>query len=119
MRCHRTSSDHDRLGRFTSGNTDYRAKRDRIAARLAQLIADHDPTPSQKQILAVVAHHLDDAERARSLVQRVRAGNAARRLLKDIPRKPGSPAPRLPAAADQAAHALELLLNSKKPSDGI
>ena len=73
---------------FQSGNSEYRAKKQRIAARLAQLIADHDPTPSQKQILAVVANHLDDAERARSLVQRVRAGNAARRLLKDIPRKP-------------------------------
>jgi len=81
-----TSSDRPWL--FQSGNSEYRAKKQRIAARLAQLIADHDPTPSQKQILAVVAHHLDDAERARSLVQRVRAGNAARRLLKDIPRKP-------------------------------
>ena len=81
-----TSSDKHWL--FQSGNSEYRAKKKRIAARLAQLIADHDPTPSQKQILAVVAHHLDDAERARSLVQRVRAGNAARRLLKDIPRKP-------------------------------
>ena len=81
-----TSSDKPWL--FQSGNSEYRAKKQRIAARLVQLIADHDPTPSQKQILAVVAHHLDDAERARSLVQRVRAGNAARRLLKDIPRKP-------------------------------
>ena len=81
-----TSSDKPWL--FQSGNSEYRAKKQRIAARLAQLIADHDPTPSQKQILAVVANHLDDAERARSLVQRVRAGNAARRLLKDIPRRP-------------------------------
>jgi hypothetical protein len=84
-----TSSDRPWL--FQSGNSEYRAKKQRIAARLAQLIADHDPTPSQKQLLAVVAHHLDDAERARSLVQRVRAGNAARRLLKDIPRKPQAP----------------------------
>jgi hypothetical protein len=88
----------DRPWRFQAGNTEYRAKRDRIAARLAQLIADHDPTPSQKQILAVVANHLDDAERARSLVQRVRAGNAARRLLKDIPRKP--PPAQLPTARE-------------------
>ena len=83
-----TSSDRPWL--FQAGNSEYRAKKQRIAARLAQLIADHDPTPSQKQILAVVANHLEDAERARSLVQRVRAGNAARRLLKDIPRKPVS-----------------------------
>ena len=95
-----TSSDRPWL--FQSGNSEYRAKKQRIAARLAQLIADHDPTPSQKQILAVVAHHLDDAERARSLVQRVRAGNAARRLLKDIPRKP-------PAASMTARELLDRL----------
>jgi hypothetical protein len=70
-------------------------------------------------LLVVVAGHLDDAERCRSAIARTRATNAARRLLKDIPRKPGPPAPRLPAAADQAAQALELLLNSKKPSDGV
>ena len=95
-----TSSDKPWL--FQSGNSEYRAKKQRIAARLAQLIADHDPTPSQKQILAVVAHHLDDAERARSLVQRVRAGNAARRLLRDIPRKP-------PAASMTARELLDRL----------
>jgi hypothetical protein len=87
---------------FRPGHSEYRAKKQRIAARLEQLLADHDPTPSQKQILAVVAHHLDDAERARSLVQRVRAGNAARRLLKDIPRKP-------PAASMTARELLDRL----------
>jgi hypothetical protein len=55
---------------------------------LEQLLADHDPTPSQRQLLAIVAGHLDDAERCRSAAARIRATNAARRLLKDIPRKP-------------------------------
>jgi len=109
---------HDAQGRFVSGHSEYAARKRRIAERLAQLVADYNPSPSQKQLLVVVAGHLDDAERCRSAIARTRATNAARRLLKDIPRKPGSPAPRLPAAADQAAQALELLLNSKKPSDG-
>jgi hypothetical protein len=80
---------HDqRSGRFLAGHTEYRAKQQRIAERLAQLLADYDPSPSQRQLLAVVARHLDDAERARSAVTRSRASNAAKRLLKDIPRKP-------------------------------
>ena len=43
---------------------------------------------AQKQLLAIAAGHLDDAERCRSAIARTRATNAARRLLKDIPRKP-------------------------------
>jgi hypothetical protein len=86
---------HDKLGRLIRGHTEYAAKRRRIAERLAQLVADYHPSPSQKQLLAIIAGHLDDAERARSLVQRVRAGNAARRLLRDIPRKPEPPPPSL------------------------
>ena len=84
---------HDKLGRLVRGHSEYAAKRRRLAERLAQLVADYDPSPSQKQLLAIIAGHLDDAERARSLVQRVRAGNAARRLLRDIPRKPEAPPP--------------------------
>jgi hypothetical protein len=103
----------DRPWLFQAGNSEYRAKKRRIAERLAQLVADYDPSPSQKQLLVVVAGHLDDAERCRSAIARTRATNAARRLLKDIPRKSG---PRSSAAADQAAQALALLLN--KP-DGV
>jgi hypothetical protein len=102
---------------FRPGNTEYAAKRRRIADRLAQLIADHDASPSQKQLLAVVANHLDDAERARSLVARVRAGNAARRLLKDIPRRP-SLAPRS-AEDDPATQALALLKLLKQSPDEV
>ena len=89
---------HDRAGRFTAGNTEYRAKQRRIAERLAQLRLDYDPSPSQQQLLAVVARHLDDAERARSAVARTRASNAAKRLLADIPPKPK---PSLPATLEE------------------
>ena len=82
------TASNDKPWRFRPGNSEYRAKKQRIAARLEQLLADHDPTPSQKQLLAIIAGHLDDAERARSAIARTRATNAARRLLKDIPRKP-------------------------------
>src|SRR6516225_11550336 len=79
---------HDAQGRFVSGHSEYAARKRRIAERLAQLVADYNPSPSQKQLLVVVAGHLDDAERCRSAIARTRATNAARRLLKDIPRKP-------------------------------
>jgi len=79
---------HDIQGRFVNGNSEREAKRRRIAERLEALLADYDPTRAQRQLLAIVAGHLDDAERARSAVARIRATNAARRLLKDIPRKP-------------------------------
>ena len=79
---------HDAQGRFVSGHSEYAARKRRIAERLAQLLADYDPSPSQKQLLAVIAGHLDDAERCRSAIARTRATNAARRLLRDLKRKP-------------------------------
>jgi hypothetical protein len=87
-----------RTGNFTLGNSERAAKRRRIAARLEALLADYDPTPTQKQLLGIIAGHLDDAERARSAIARTRATNAARRLLKDIPRKP--PPAQLPTARE-------------------
>lgn len=91
-----TASQHDRRsGRFLNGNTEYRAKQQRIADRLAQLIADYEASPAQKQLLAVAARYLDDAERARTAERRVLAGNAANRILRSIPRKPESSAPSL------------------------
>jgi hypothetical protein len=75
-------------GSFTAGNSERAAKKRRIAERLAKLCLDYDPSPSQQMLLAVVAGHLDDAERCRSAIARTRATNAARRLLKDIARKP-------------------------------
>ena len=87
-------SGHDpRNGTFTAGNSGRAAKKRHIAERFAKLRLDYDPSPSQEMLLAVAAGHLDDAERCRSAIARTRATNAARRLLKDIPRKPGPPAP--------------------------
>jgi hypothetical protein len=86
---------HDRRGRFTNGNSEYRAKQQRIAERVRQLSLDYDPSASQQMLLAIIARHLDDAERARSAERRVRAGNAANRLLRLIPRKPEPPLPSL------------------------
>jgi len=53
------------------------------------------PARHSKWLLAIIARHLDDAERARSAERRVRAGNAANRLLRQIPRKPEPPVPSL------------------------
>ena len=83
---------HDRHGRLANGNTEYRAKQQRIAEKARQLALDYDPSPSQHMLLSIIARHLDDAERARTAERRVRAGNAANRLLRLIPRKP-EPAP--------------------------
>src|SRR5215469_6367296 len=74
-------------GVFTAGNSGRAAKKRRIAERLAQLVAEFDPSPAQMQLLAIIAGHLDDAERCQTAIARTRATNAARRLLKDIPRK--------------------------------
>jgi hypothetical protein len=94
---------HDRLGRFVAGNTEYRARQQRIAERVRQLALDYDPSPSQRILLPILARHLDDALRARSAIARTRATNAARRLLKDIPRKP------LPAQLPTARELLDRL----------
>jgi hypothetical protein len=89
-------SDHDRLGRFTAGNTEYTAKKRRIADRIAQLSLDYDAsTPSLRMLLSIAAHHLDEAERTRSPMTRTRAANAATRLLRQIPRRPPPAAPSL------------------------
>ena len=102
-------SGHDpRNGSFTAGNSERAAKKRRIAERLAKLCIDYDASPSQQMLLVVIAGHLDDAERARSAVARIRATNAARRLLKDIPRKPGSPPPAV-ASLETARELLERL----------
>jgi hypothetical protein len=83
-----TASGHNRLnGRFINGNSEYRAKQARLAERVRQLALDLDPSPSQRQLLPIIARHLDDAERARTAERRVRAGNAANRLLRLIPKR--------------------------------
>jgi hypothetical protein len=73
-------------------NTEEKMRRENITTVAATapgwvLVWHYAADAAQQQILAAAARCLDDAERARSLVQRVRAGNAARRLLRDIPKK--------------------------------
>jgi hypothetical protein len=89
---------HDELGRLVRGHSEYAARKRRLAERMRQLALDLNPSPSQEMLLPIIAGHLDDAERCRSAIARTRATHAARRLLKDIPRKP-PPAP-LPTARE-------------------
>jgi hypothetical protein len=104
------TSGHDELGRLVRGHSEYAARKRRLAERLAKLRLDYSPSPSQEMLLVVIAGHLDDAERCRSAIARTRATNAARRLLKDIPRRPGPPAPH-PDALETARAMLERLGN--------
>jgi hypothetical protein len=83
-----TAPGHDeRTGRFTNGHSEYRARKQRLAERVRQLTLDYDPGPSQLMLLPIIARHLDDAERARPAERRVRAGNIANRLLRQIPKR--------------------------------
>jgi hypothetical protein len=71
-------------GRFTAGNSEYRAKLGRLADRLTRLQAEYEASP----LLPIIARHLDDAERARTAVSRTRVSNAAVRLLATLKRRP-------------------------------
>jgi hypothetical protein len=87
------TASHDRNGKFAVGNTEYLAKRRRINERVQLLCAEYDAnTPSRQILLAIAAQHLDTAERTHSNDRRVKATNAAARLLRQIPRRP-LPAP--------------------------
>jgi hypothetical protein len=89
-------ANHPNHSHLLSGNSAYLEKQRRIAERTAQLCADYQATPAQRQVLAIVARYLDEAERGRSALSRTRAANAAMRMLKAIPRKQPK-APRGPA----------------------
>jgi hypothetical protein len=90
-----TVTDHDpRTGHLIGGNSAWRAKKDRLAARTQQLCAEYDASP---QILAIIASHLDDAERSRTALTRTRALNVAMRMLRTIPKK----VPKRPANAKE------------------
>jgi hypothetical protein len=94
-------------GQFLLRHKGRTAKKRRIAERLARLRLDYDPSSSQEMLLAVAAGHLDDAERCQTAIARTRATNAARRLLKDIPRKPKPSAAANPAALMTARQLLD------------
>src|SRR5262249_23261292 len=61
-----TAAAHDELGRFRAGNSEYRARKQRLAEIVQTLAAEFDPTPSQVRLLPIIARHMDDAERART-----------------------------------------------------
>jgi len=110
----------DKRGRILPGNNSRTIKQARIAARLEELRAEYDPAGNASAIdrhrLELAAMHYIIAETARDPTVSVRSTRTAEYLLAKV--RP-SAAPRPPSAADQAALALELLLNSKKASDGV
>jgi hypothetical protein len=83
-------SGHDpRSGRFTNGNSEYRARQQRVAERLQQLCADYDASrPVNRQLLSIAAQHLDDAAMTRIAAKRASSTRAAIKILDRIPRKP-------------------------------
>ena len=81
----------NKAGRYKPGYNSRRVKKERVAHRLAGLIEVYAADAATQQVLGAVAVCLDDAEHAHTLVARVRAGNAARRLLATITRKPPKP----------------------------
>jgi hypothetical protein len=103
-----SNSAHDQLGRFTAGNSEYRAKRLRIAALVEQLAADYAATSATaKQLLRIAAEHLDTAAHARNNVLRSRATRMAAKTLALVRPAPEPPLPTLEemlAAADEASN---------------
>jgi hypothetical protein len=72
------------------------ARERRLAALVQQLQHDFpNLTPSQRLLFPAIARALDDAEHARAGNHRVRATNAANRLLKQLQRKPRVKVPAL------------------------
>ena len=103
---------------FKPGENRHTRKAGRIAAKLAELTAEFFPDGGYSRMdasrLSLAAKHYVTAETCRDPVVAQRATRVAEYLLSKL--KP-PPAPRPSAAADQAALALELLLN--KASDGV
>ena len=107
----------DERGRYKSGFNTRITKRMRVAAKLDELVAEYFPNGGYSVMdanrLKLAAAHYIDADLCRDPVIRQRATRCAEYLLSKL--KPPT-ASRPSAAADQAALALELLLN--KP-DGV
>jgi len=99
------------------GQNRHTTKRHRIADKLNELVAEYFPNGGYSVMdaarLKLAAQHYVDAETCRDPVTRQRATRCAEYLLSKL--KPPT-APRSPAV-DQAALALELLLN--KLPDGV
>jgi len=103
---------------YKPGQNRHTTKRDRIAAKLDELTAEYFPAGGMtvmdnNRLRLAAAHHID-AETCRNPVIRQRATRTAEYLLCKLSKPPS--AVRSPAA-DQAALALELVLN--KSQDGV
>jgi hypothetical protein len=72
----------DASGRVGYGNQAYKAKRERLAKRVATLAAKYPHFPDDA--LPTLARLEDDAERSRSPTLRIRAANALRRMLAQL-----------------------------------
>lgn len=72
----------DAHGRVGRGNTIYKAKQERLSARVAKLAVKYPHFPDDS--LPVLARLEDAAERSRNLTLRIRAANAFRRLLAQL-----------------------------------
>ena len=77
-------------GRFKRGHkSEYRTRQKLVQERLAALLAAFQANkPADIALLSIAALHLVDAEKCRRRSDRVRASNAAARILREIPRKP-------------------------------
>ena len=85
-------ADHDRAGRFTSGNSAHHEKRRRIADRVAALAKDFDAKSStSQQLLRIAAEFLDQAERTKNHAIRTRSMRAAGKILDRVERKATTP----------------------------
>jgi hypothetical protein len=83
-------------GRFVQGNSGYRLRKAARDLIRDGLLAEYDfASPAASVLLPIIVGHLFDAERARKRVDRVRAANAANRLLRSIPRRDAAPPPPL------------------------
>ena len=79
---------------FAKGNTEYRARKVRIAERVAALALEYNATSAlAKQLLEIAAVHLDTASVARSNSLRSRSTRLAMRVLDRLERKPQPPKP--------------------------
>ena len=103
----------DERGRYKPGFNTRMTKRMRVAVRLEELRREYFPTGGESVMdanrLKLAAQHYFTAETSQDAVVAQRATRVAEYLLSKLSRPP---APRQPAAADQAAQALALLQQS-------
>jgi hypothetical protein len=104
-------------GQFKPGMNSRKLKQLKTAARLEELRAEFDPGGTASVLdrhrLELAAMHYIIAETARDPTVSVRSTRTAEYLLNKI--RPSPSPPRLPAADDPAALALEHLRNGKSP----